>query len=234
MRRWDKSRERAGKTQAAAGTRSGRPASESKCANCGKLGHTAAECKGEGVDQSARRCFDCNKPGHQARNCPNKGKGVPAKLVASGDAEVILCLECAPSVDEEGFTRVGRPVVPRPVGGTIGDAIELAKANRFKELESKEKKMKKKSKDKLEDNNGSDMSPSDCIFLTLIQSFCFSEVTQTAEVVVRPSGNFGGHGSGALLAPSIMVVADLRVRSMASMTSRSRSGWQVAMDRLTR
>ena len=165
MGRWDKSRERAGKTQAAAGTRSGRPASESKCANCCKLGHAAAECKGERADQSARKCFDCNKPGHQARNCPNKGKGVPAKLLASGDDEVILCLECAPSVDQEGFTRVGRPMTPRPVGGTIGDAIELAKANRSKELESKEKKMKQKSKAKLKDTNGSDMSPRDCINL---------------------------------------------------------------------
>ena len=148
--------------------------------------------------------------------------GVQARLLETSDDEVILCLECAPSVDEEGFTRVGRPVIPRPVGGTIGDAIELAKANRFKELESKEKKMKKKSKDKLEDNNGSDMSPSDCIVLPLIQSFTFSEVTQTAEVVVRPSGNFGRHGSGALLGPgdhggngsqaSVKVVNDVEIQ----------------------
>ena len=50
---------------------------------------------------------------------------------------------------------------PQELFVAFGDAIELAKANRGKEFESKEKKMKKNKNFTLRDNNGLDMSPSD-------------------------------------------------------------------------
>ena len=86
----------------------------------------------------------------------------------------MLCFWCALGVDAEGSIRVGRPVIPRPVGGATGDAIELAKADRSKELEDKDEKMKnKKGNFELGDNNRSGMSPSECIVMPLIQSCVF-------------------------------------------------------------
>ena len=105
--RWDMSRERTGKTQPAAGTRGGRPASESKCANCCKAGHTAAGCKGYRIEQSARTCFDCNKPWHQARNCSNNTKGVQARLLENSDDEVILCFSVPRWRHHRGRYRAG-------------------------------------------------------------------------------------------------------------------------------
>ena len=70
----NKRRAASGKVQPAAGARGGRPASEAKCANCFNTCHTAQECRGEKVEQSARKCFDCGKAGHQARHCPTKAK----------------------------------------------------------------------------------------------------------------------------------------------------------------
>ena len=126
-----------------------------------------------------------------------KGRtGIAAKILEAGDETYALCLACGPSTDEDGFTRVGRPVIPRPVGGTVGEAIELAKANRFKALGTKEKQIKNKKFSG--DNNGLDMSPSECIVIPLIQDCSSFEVTDTAPVVVRPSGNYGDHGSGAI------------------------------------
>jgi hypothetical protein len=92
------------------------------------------------------------------------------------DAPIILCLGCGPRADEEGFARVGRPVIPRPVGGTIGDAIGLAKVDRFQALENNEKK-NKKNKFLSGDDNESDLGPSECIVIPLIQSCGFRGYT---------------------------------------------------------
>ena len=40
-----------------------------RCANCGKEGHTAADCRGPKRERSERVCFNCNEPGHESRNC---------------------------------------------------------------------------------------------------------------------------------------------------------------------
>ena len=62
------------------GDRRGQEGSErvQKCANCGKPGHKAQECRGPKRERSERTCFTCGKPGHEARFCPEK-KDAPAK-----------------------------------------------------------------------------------------------------------------------------------------------------------
>ena len=71
-----------------------------------------------------------------------------ANLLDNGNDDVILCLGCAPQTGVAGSTRVGRQVHPvsctRPAGGATSGAIEVAKANRFRALEEKDKKLKKK------------------------------------------------------------------------------------------
>ena len=40
------------------------------CANCGKPGHRAADCKEPKLPMSERLCFKCGKPGHPSIRCP--------------------------------------------------------------------------------------------------------------------------------------------------------------------
>ena len=56
-----------------------------KCANCGRDGHAALDCRQPKVERSARLCFGCGKPGRESRACPEKlsGGGPPRKPVAA-------------------------------------------------------------------------------------------------------------------------------------------------------
>ena len=56
---------------------------DTKCANCGGLGHTAPNCKKAKVPLEERRCHNCNQPGHIAAKCPEKGKPKPNVASAS-------------------------------------------------------------------------------------------------------------------------------------------------------
>ena len=49
-----------------------------KCANCGKTGHSARDCRGPKADLKDRPCFACGEKGHVKANCPNAGKPLKA------------------------------------------------------------------------------------------------------------------------------------------------------------
>ena len=163
-------------------------------------GHTAQECKTAKVDQSKRLCFDCNLPGHQARNCPSKSK-VPVKAIEDGDVAANaldiwgLCLTSEPEPKvhtcSEGFTRVGRPVIPKPIGSIMGEIIDAAFKNKFQVLSEVDDVKKKKKKQKVS-NSSKDMSPSESV-CNLVPNVVFS---QTAfEVDGSSLGTQGFHGS---------------------------------------
>ena len=46
-----------------------------RCANCGKTGHMARDCRSQKRDASQRPCYLCGKPGHIKVNCPEAKKG---------------------------------------------------------------------------------------------------------------------------------------------------------------
>ncbi len=109
----------------------GRSDADVRCGNCGKKGHPTRECRQPHVDPSERLCFRCLKPGHQSRQC-REAPSTDARTI-EGDDKPVYALSLLETADEEGFTRVGRPIIPRPAGATIGDAIDLA----FKELQER-------------------------------------------------------------------------------------------------
>jgi hypothetical protein len=88
-------------------------ARDQRCANCGKLGHSRAECRGPEVAPDRRPCFNCGKPGHRRAQCPDLKKSVNL-LGASRD---ILSL---------GYEPAKKTFRPRPVGVTMGDYIKMA------------------------------------------------------------------------------------------------------------
>ena len=56
----------------------------SKCHQCGKLGHLARDCPSKPITKQLQidhdkkytdiKCFACGKNGHTSKNCPNKKK----------------------------------------------------------------------------------------------------------------------------------------------------------------
>ena len=64
----------------------GKDAGPPLCANCGKEGHTVAQCKLPMKPWSERPCHRCGKNGHLSFNCPEKPK--PAHVVDEPAAEV--------------------------------------------------------------------------------------------------------------------------------------------------
>ncbi len=97
-------------------------------------------------------------------------------LESAQDDAFALCLESESRVDAEGFTRVGRAVIPKPIGATIGDVLEKAFQNKFSPLngidddakKKKKKKKKKKTKKRTSTDNDNEkaknMSPiNECI-----------------------------------------------------------------------
>ena len=100
------------------------------CSNCGKVGHTAANCRSPYMQRSERPCFNCGKVGHERRNCPQlRGGGRDTKML--GEEEDIL------NVFEESDKPFVRPkkAVPMPRGVTLGDVMAAQIGGRFKCLE---------------------------------------------------------------------------------------------------
>ena len=100
----------------------------------------------------------------QARTCPTKGKNSPAKLLGSDDIAATsldvwgFSLTCEPVRSADGFTRVGRPAIPRPFGANTGGVMELAFQNKFGVLGNDNAPKTKKNKQQC--SNSRDMGPS--------------------------------------------------------------------------
>ena len=95
----------------AEGERASRPV---KCANCGREGHSAADCRKPKVEFAKRRCHNCNEEGHLARDC-KKPKAKPALVV---DRAAEPAGEKAPRVlmmgnEEDESRAVARRLPPR-------------------------------------------------------------------------------------------------------------------------
>ena len=102
-----------------------------KCANCGEA-HATSNCRKPRLEASKRLCFNCGEAGHMSRNC-KKPKSV--KLLENNSPVHVMCLTCGPETDSEGFTRVGKPKIPRPAGTSMGEII--ARAFDMKKQENK-------------------------------------------------------------------------------------------------
>ena len=73
-----------GKGKGAGKVSKGQGKGKSKCANCGKDGHSAAICRAPKAEPSQRPCFNCGEKGHLARNCP-KPRQQQVNSAASGE-----------------------------------------------------------------------------------------------------------------------------------------------------
>ena len=104
------------------------------CANCGRKGHSASECRQPKVDRKDRPCFNCGEKGHLARDCKSPPKKQPLKIID----EPTPFLGCVTTADPQGFTAVRRG--PKAQGAQLVDFIKNGAAeeprgqNRFRHL----------------------------------------------------------------------------------------------------
>ena len=104
------------------------------CANCGRKGHAASECRQAKVERKYRPCFNCGGKGHLARDCKEPPKKQPVKIID----EPTPFLGCVTTADSGGFITVRRG--PRAQGAELGDFIrggataEPRGRNRFRPL----------------------------------------------------------------------------------------------------
>ena len=68
------------------------------CANCGRKGHAASECRQPKVELADRPCFNCGKSGHRAYQCKELKKA-PVKAIedVKQSPAVLGCVQIAPA-----------------------------------------------------------------------------------------------------------------------------------------
>jgi hypothetical protein len=100
--------------------------SDISCANCGRKGHAASECRQPKVELADRPCFNCGKTGHRAREC-REPKKAPLKSIedAHQSPAFLGCVQIA-------------PVKPKPQPAHVADFIPLTNKkrnnNRYQQL----------------------------------------------------------------------------------------------------
>ena len=80
------------------------------CANCGRAGHRAADCRQPRVYPSERKCFTCGETGHASAQCPDKPRAAKALDAEEEDGEQTLVLESCYDSDVEKYQTWEEPV----------------------------------------------------------------------------------------------------------------------------
>ena len=97
-----------------------------KCANCGKDGHLAQDCRQPRKERHERLCHTCGKPGHEARACPDKGQAPrrPVAAIENGSAAPprVQATFCCTVADADGFIPA-RSTIRRLQGQVLGDFV---------------------------------------------------------------------------------------------------------------
>ena len=90
------------------------------CANCGRKGHAASECRQPKVELADRPCFNCGKTGHKAYQCPQPKKA-PVKAIedAKQSPAFLGCVQIAPAKPK-----------PEPQPAHIADFIPVTNKKR--------------------------------------------------------------------------------------------------------
>ncbi len=92
--------------------------SDISCANCGRKGHAASECRQPKVELADRPCFNCGKTGHKAAQC-REAKKAPVKAIedAKQSPAFLGCVQIAPAK-------------PKPQPAHVADFIPLTNKKR--------------------------------------------------------------------------------------------------------
>ena len=111
-----------------------------KCANCGRDGHLAQDCRQPKKERHERLCHTCGKPGHEARNCPDKDKAPrrPVAAVEHGQAAPprVQATFAVTVADADGF-KPARNTIRKAHGQVLGDFVRTQprrNGNRFHAL----------------------------------------------------------------------------------------------------
>ena len=100
----------------------GKGARDVRCANCGKTGHMAADCRGEKRDFSQRPCYNCGKPGHVRASCPELKKTVNANSVEGAEPVDFGCVDVVGGWQKPRKpAKIGNATQKR--GATFGDFL---------------------------------------------------------------------------------------------------------------
>ena len=94
--------------------------SDISCANCGRKGHAASECRQPKVELADRPCFNCGKTGHKDYQC-TQPKKAPVKAIedAKQSPAFLGCVQIAPAKPK-----------PEPQPAHIADFIPVTNKKR--------------------------------------------------------------------------------------------------------
>ena len=96
------------------------------CVNCGKKGHTAANCTEDKKELKDRPCFKCGKPGHRSFECPEK-KPVKKPVQVVESRQRVMVIESATT---SSSSPISSSLPPPPPVTESGPALWVASAPR--------------------------------------------------------------------------------------------------------